>query len=70
VSCDADLFKGREVTLDIFAFNDSENMRPLPFRARFTPRSQQIQDQILADAKVAREELRRYDGETHISPIM
>lgn len=54
--------------LDIFAYSDSENMRPLPFKARFLPRSDKITQIIEADAKTAREDLRRYDGETAVNP--
>ncbi|KAH9900103.1 cytochrome P450 [Xylariomycetidae sp. FL2044] len=58
---------GNEVTLDIFAYTSCENMRPEPFKARFIPRTPQIEQMILEEAKVAREELRIYDGDTKIS---
>lgn len=41
-------------------------MRPLPFKARFIPRTDEIRREIEDGAKIAREELRRYDGETSI----
>lgn len=53
--------------LDIFAYNDSENMRPLPFKARFVPRSEKIKQIIQMDARMAREDLRRYDGHTAVN---
>lgn len=58
---------GREVQLDIFAYSKSENIRPLPFKARFTPRSEAIRDLILEEAAAARNALRIYDGETKVT---
>ena len=52
--------------LDIFAYTDGENTRPEPFRARFTPRSDKIRDVIMEEAKIAREDLKIYDGETYL----
>ncbi|KAL3475767.1 cytochrome P450 [Aspergillus californicus] len=54
--------KGNEEELDIFAFSESENMRPLPFKARFIPRSKHREEMILREAVTAREELRPFDG--------
>ncbi len=59
--------RGKEVKLDIFAFTDSENMRPEPFKARFTPRSADIAEIISREAAEAREELRRYDGQSRLT---
>ncbi|CAO2650482.1 Nn.00g017740.m01.CDS01 [Neocucurbitaria sp. VM-36] len=59
--------KGNKVKLDIFAYTESENMRPEPFKARFIPRSEMIAQLISSEAKVAREELREYDGETNVT---
>jgi hypothetical protein len=42
-------------------------MRPEKFKARFTPRTQQIKDLILREAAEARELLRPLDGETAIT---
>lgn len=58
---------GREVQLDIFAYSKSENIRPLPFKARFTPRSQAIRDLVMEEATTARNALRIYDGETKVT---
>ncbi|KAK5367709.1 hypothetical protein LTR20_009193 [Exophiala xenobiotica] len=58
---------GAEVKLDIFAYTDSENMRPEPFKARFTPRSEKRRQILLKEAAEAREALRIYDGETKIT---
>lgn len=53
--------------LDIFAYTESENMRPEPFRARFIPRTDTIRRLVLEEAGVAREALRKYDGETRLT---
>ncbi|KAL2825820.1 cytochrome P450 [Aspergillus cavernicola] len=53
--------------LDILAYTESENQRPEPFRARFTPRSDKIRQLLLDEAAEARESLRIYDGETKIT---
>ncbi|KAJ5192171.1 cytochrome P450 [Penicillium cf. viridicatum] len=58
---------GVEVKLDIFAYTDTENMRPEPFKARFTPRSEKTHSLILKEADDAREALRMYDGETKVN---
>lgn len=59
--------QGKEVELDIFAYTKSENMRPEPFKARFTPRTPRIAEIIREEARQAREELRVYDGETKLT---
>ncbi|KAG8628544.1 hypothetical protein KVT40_004417 [Elsinoe batatas] len=59
------LWAAREV--DIWAYNDSENMRPLPFGARFVPRSEEIKEVVVREAREARERLRRWDGETNLT---
>ncbi|KAE8449351.1 hypothetical protein EG329_008252 [Mollisiaceae sp. DMI_Dod_QoI] len=59
--------KGREIKPDIFAYTDSENMRPEPFKARFTPRTARIRQSIVDEAAIARDELRVYDGETKLT---
>ena len=41
-------------------------MRPEPFRARFIPRSDRHRELVLSEAKVAREYLKRFDGETKV----
>lgn len=46
---------------------DCENTRPMPFEARFIPRSEDIRKIILEEADVAREQLRIYDGETKLT---
>lgn len=63
---EADHAQGRERKLDIFAYTESENMRPEPFEARFIPRSESIRRLIVEEAVTARESLRVYDGETKI----
>jgi len=61
------LRQGKEVKLDIFAYTESENMRPEPFKARFLPRSARIHRLVMEEAAVAREALRKYDGETRLT---
>jgi hypothetical protein len=58
--------QGRETKLDIFAYTESENMRPEPFKARFIPRSEGIRRLIIEEAETAREALRPFDGETKV----
>ncbi|KAL4905343.1 cytochrome P450 [Aspergillus multicolor] len=57
---------GNEVKLDIFAYTNTENTRPEPFKARFTPRSEKIHALIFEEAEQAREALRVYDKETKV----
>ena len=52
--------------LDIFAYGESENMRPLPFKARFIPRSKEQESLILNEAAKARDFLQQYDGESAV----
>lgn len=59
--------QGNPVRLDAFAYNDSENMRPLPFKARFTPRSSKIEELIRSEAREAADRLSQYDGETKLT---
>lgn len=59
--------QGNEVKLDVFAYNDSENMRPLPFKARFTPRSPAVERMLRSEAQEARERLSKYDGDTKLT---
>jgi cytochrome P450 len=58
---------GREVKLDIFAYSASENIRPLPFKARFIPRTDTIKDLIIEEAAAARNALRVYDGDSKVT---
>ena len=53
--------------LDIFNYTKSENMRPEPFKARFIPRSQGIENILRQEATRARKELCAYDGETRLT---
>lgn len=56
-----------EAKLDIFAYTESENTRPEPFKAQFIPRSDTIREIMLSEASEAREALRIYDGETKLT---
>ncbi|KAJ9624193.1 hypothetical protein H2203_005644 [Taxawa tesnikishii (nom. ined.)] len=57
---------GIEQKLDIFAFTESENMRPEPFRVRISPRTEQKKALILEEAAHARDQLREFDGITKV----
>lgn len=59
--------KGNPVQLSAFAYNDSENIRPLPFKARFTPRSSKIEGLIRSEAREAAQRLSIYDGDTNLT---
>ncbi|KAF9873021.1 hypothetical protein CkaCkLH20_09531 [Colletotrichum karsti] len=59
--------EGKEMMLDIFAYTESENTRPRPFKAQFLPRSPEIRKLIDGEAVAAREALRIYDGETSLT---
>lgn len=59
--------KGNPVQLSAFAYNDSENIRPLPFKARFTPRSSKIEKLIRSEAREAAQRLSIYDGDTKLT---
>jgi len=59
--------KGNPVQLSAFAYNDSENIRPLPFKARFTPRSSKIEELIRSEAREAAQRLSIYDGDTKLT---
>ena len=59
--------QGRELNLDIFAYTDGENTRPLPFRARFTPRSEKIAEILEEERGNAEHFLARYKGETKLT---
>ncbi|KAG6355934.1 hypothetical protein INS49_015318 [Diaporthe citri] len=59
--------KGKPVQLSAFAYNDSENIRPLPFKARFTPRSSKIEELIRSEAREAGERLSKFDGDTNLT---
>lgn len=58
--------QGQEEKVDIFAYGESENMRPEPFRARFIPRTQERREFILREADGAEEFLRQYEGDTKV----
>lgn len=59
--------QGKEVKLDIFAYTNTENMRPEPFKVRFTPRTPEIGAMLLSEASTARDDLRIYDWETKVT---
>lgn len=53
--------------MDIFAYDDSENTRPLPFKAKFTPRSTVIESMIQTEAEDAKQRLSKYDWDTNLT---
>ncbi|PNS18366.1 3-hydroxyphenylacetate 6-hydroxylase [Sphaceloma murrayae] len=59
--------KGDVVKPDIFAYSDSENMRPLPFAVRFVPRGEGRRAEIEREAAEAGRRLRRWEGETELT---
>ncbi|KAH7074368.1 cytochrome P450 [Paraphoma chrysanthemicola] len=54
---------GNPVQLDIFAYTDSENTQPLPFKALFIPRTEKIKQIIIQEAEESRENLKGYEFE-------
>ncbi|KAH0832539.1 cytochrome P450 monooxygenase [Fonsecaea pedrosoi] len=58
---------GKELKLDPEAYNNMQVNRPLPFKARFIPRSEKIAKIIKDDAAAATEFLKKYDGETKVT---
>lgn len=52
--------------MDIFAYGESENMRPEPFRCRLIPRSEHRRQIVLDEAATARELLSQFDGATKV----
>lgn len=56
----------KEEKVDIFAYGESENMRPEPFRARFIPRTENHREFISREAGNAEEFLRAYEGDTKV----
>ena len=49
--------------LDIWAYTDNENTQPLPFEARFIPRSESIRRLIVEEAEAARASLQKFESE-------
>lgn len=59
--------KGNPTKVDIFSYDDSENTRPLPFKAKFTPRSAVIESLIQTEAEDAKHRLSQYDWDTKLT---
>ncbi|KAJ9636453.1 hypothetical protein H2204_005286 [Knufia peltigerae] len=59
--------KGNPVKLDPWAYTDNENTQPLPFKAQFIARNEEIKAHICREAEEGRERLRIYDGETKVT---
>ena len=58
--------QGNEVPVDIFAYGESENMRPEPFKARFVPRSDRHRQAIIDAASEAQDFLGQYEGDSKV----
>ncbi|PVH70571.1 cytochrome P450 [Cadophora sp. DSE1049] len=58
---------GKPVKLDMWAYTDNENTQPLPFKARFIPRSEKIRNLIEEEAVMARERLTAWDGKSNVT---
>jgi len=56
--------RGEEIPVDIFDYTNGLNMRPRPFKCRFTPRGEAVRATVEAEGKRALEELSVYDGES------
>jgi len=59
--------QGKEVKLNIFAYTNTENMRPELFEVRLSPRTPKIQDMLLSEAITATEDLSIYDCDTKVT---
>ncbi|KAM7193238.1 putative cytochrome P450 E-class, group I [Rhypophila sp. PSN 637] len=55
---------GKEIDVDIFAFTNGLNMRPVPFRCRILPRSDEIREAMLREGEQALRDLKVHEGET------
>lgn len=53
--------------LDMRAYTDNENTQPLPFKARFIPRTEKIRNLIEEEAVTARERLSEWDGKSAVT---
>jgi hypothetical protein len=52
------------VKLDTFAYTNTENSRPQPFKARFMPRSVKHKQTLLKEAAKSRDALHVFDWES------
>ncbi|KAK3349143.1 cytochrome P450 [Lasiosphaeria hispida] len=55
---------GKEIGVDIFAYTNGLNMRPLPFKCEITPRSEEIRNSIVKEGEQALDDLKIHDGES------
>ncbi|KAK3361443.1 cytochrome P450 [Lasiosphaeria ovina] len=55
---------GAEIDVDIFAYTNGLNMRPLPFPCDIKPRSDEIRATIVREGEQALQDLRVHDGES------
>ena len=53
--------------LDSCAYTDNENTQPLPFKARFIPRSEKVEASIYQEANEGRERLKKWDSQSEIA---
>jgi hypothetical protein len=58
------------MTLEIFAYNSSEKVRPEAAKARFIPRSKKIARTVRSKVKFPLYEVKPYNGEVKVAQIM
>ena len=59
--------QGNAVKLDMWVYTDNENTQPLPFKARFLPRTESIRRILNEEATSARDRLRIWDGKSDVT---
>ncbi|KAK3315761.1 cytochrome P450 [Apodospora peruviana] len=55
---------GKEIDVDIFAYTNGLNMRPVPFRCEILPRTEEIREAIVREGEQALRGLKVHDGES------
>ncbi|OAL44114.1 cytochrome protein [Pyrenochaeta sp. DS3sAY3a] len=56
--------EGKEIPVDIFDYTSGSNWRPKPFKAKFTPRDEEIRRTIVREGEQALRDLAKYERET------
>lgn len=55
---------GKEIEVDIFAYTNGLNMRPVPFKCKIEARSTEIRETIIREAEQALRDLKVHEGES------
>lgn len=55
---------GKEIDVDIFAYTNGLNMRPVPFKCSILPRNDEIKETIVREGEDALRDLKVHEGET------